>query len=236
MEEQTQVEQVVQEQPIEQKTTTYENNIVMMRKKLEAEEAARLAAEKRIKELESNSVYASNRAQLSSNNDTDGDDIGADPDDYLQVKHFKKNTSRIQTKLSESERRLQELNDRIERYEAQASLKEITDFDDVVTTDNIETLKRLYPEDWETAMSNPNLKNKAKTMYNMISKYGVAPQNTKANEDKINKNKSKPSVPGSTGQTAHTPLAKLNDYDRKTMTEEDRERILARLEQMKRGR
>jgi len=236
MEEQTQVEQVVQEQPIEQKPSSYENNIVTMRKKLEAEEAARLAAEERIKELEANSAYATNRTQLPSNNDTDGDDIGADPDDYLQVKHFKKNTSRLQSKLSESERKLQELHDRIERYEAQASLKEIKDFDEVVTTENINTLKRLYPEDWETAMSNPNLKNKAKTMYNMINNYGIVPKDTKAHEDKINKNKSKPSLPGSTGQTPNTPLSKLNDYDRRTMTEEDRERILARLEQMKRGR
>lgn len=237
MEEQTQdiVKEKVQEQPVEQKNN-YEQNIINMRKKLEAEETARLAAERRVKELEARSTYANNLQSVSSSNNTDDDDIGADPDDYLQVKHFKKNTSKLQTKLTESERRLQELHDRVERYEAQSALRDIKDFDEVVTDENIATLKRLYPEDVEAVMASPNLKHKAKAMYNMINKYGIAPKDLKQSEEKINKNKLKPTAPGNSGQTPQTPLSRLNDYDRRVMTEEDRTRVLNYLEEIKRGR
>ena len=237
MEEQTQevVQETVQEQSVETKPN-YEQNIINMRKKLEAEETARIAAERRVKELEARSSYASNVQSVYSANNTDDDDLGSDPDDYLQVKHFKKNTSKLHTKLTESERRLQELSERVERYEAQSALRDIKDFDEVVTDENIATLKRLYPEDVEAVMSSPNLKHKAKAMYNMINNYGIAPKNLKQSEDKINKNKSKPSTPGNSGQTPQTPLSRLNDYDRRVMTEEDRVRILNRLEEIKRGR
>src|SRR5688572_22461899 len=131
MEEQTQevVQETVQEQAVEPKSN-YEQNIVSMRKKLEAEEAARINAERRIKELEAKAAYANPAQQVSGSNDSSDDDLGADPDDYLQVKHFKKNTSRITSKLSESERRLQELHERVERYEAQSALRDIKDFDE----------------------------------------------------------------------------------------------------------
>jgi hypothetical protein len=218
-----------------QQKNSYEQNIIVMRKKLEAEESARISAEKRLKEIEARSAY-SHQTPISHNSTDGDDDIGADPDDYLQVKHFKKNTSKLSSKLSDNERRLQELNDRIERYEAQASLRDIKDFDEVVTDENIATLRRLYPEDVEAVMSSPNLKNKAKAMYNMINKYGIAPKDLKASEEKINKNKSKPVTPGTSGQTPQTPLSKLNDYDRREMTEERRQQILAHLEQVKRGR
>jgi hypothetical protein len=236
MEEQTQevVQEAVQEQAVEPKSN-YEQNIVSMRKKLEAEEAARINAERRIKELEAKAAYANPPQQVSGSNDSSDDDIGADPDDYLQVKHFKKNTSRLTSKLSESDRRLQELHERVERYEAQSALRDIKDFDEVVTDDNIKTLARLYPEDYESVMSSPNLKNKSKTVYNMMKNYGIYTKGMKDSEEKINKNKSKPSSPGSSGQTPQTPLSKLNDYDRREMTEERRKQVLEYLERIKRG-
>lgn len=237
MEELTQevVQETVQEQPIEHKNN-YEQNIITMRKKLEAEEAARINAERRIKELEAKTSYTNSSQQISGSNDSNDDDIVADPDDYLQVKHYKKNSSKISHKISESDRKIQELHERIERYEAQSSLRDIKDFDEVVTEDNLKTLSRLYPEDYESVMSSSNLKNKSKTLYNIMKYYGIYTKGIKDSEDRINKNKSKPSAPGNSGQTPQTPLTRLNDYDRINMTEDDRNRILANLERVKRGR
>jgi hypothetical protein len=228
-----------QEQPqqlVQEQKSSYDQNMITMRKKLEAEEAARIYAERRIKELEAKTSHSNAPQQVSGNGDSHDDDIGADPDDYLQVKHFKKNASRLANKLSESDRRLQELNDRVERYGAQAALSKIPDFDQVVTDENIATLRRLYPEDVEAVMSSPNLTHKAKAMYNMINKYGIAPSGMRNAEEQIAKNKTKPSAPGNSGQTPQTPLSKLNDYDRRTMTEERRKQVLHYLEEIKRGR
>jgi len=231
MEEQTDIKEVVQETTQPEQKSSYEQNIISMRKKLEAEEEARQAAERRLQEMERK--LQSIQPQTG-NTHTDDDDLSGDPDDYLQVKQFKKNTSKLSSKISEAERRYQELNDKIERIEAQSALKDLKDFDDVVNDDSIKNLARLYPEDYETVMANPNLKNKSKTVYNMIKNYGLYSKGLKESDDKVSKNKSKPGNPAS-GQTPNTPLSKLNDYDRRVMTEEDRARILARLEQIKRG-
>lgn len=219
---------------VQEEQNSRQENFAALRKKLEAEEEARRAAERRLQELERG--VSKNQSQPGVSH-TDDDDLGADPDDFLQVKQYKKTASKFSNKLSEADKRIQELNDKLAYVEAKSELASIKDFNDVVTKESMENLARLYPDDYETMMANPNLKAKSKTAYNMIKNYGLYDSSIKESESKILKNKSKPQSPGSTAsQTAQTPLARLNDYDRRVMTEEDRNRILKRLEEIKRGR
>jgi hypothetical protein len=205
-----------------------------MRKKLEAEEEARRNAEKRLQEMER--YYAQKPQQHNAgNNDSSDDDIGADPDDFLQVKHYKKTATKWSTKLAEQEKRIEQLTHQLQRVEAETSLKDIKDFDNVVNDDTMKNLARLYPDDYEVMMANSDLKKKSKTAYNMIKKYGIYNDGLVESDKKVEKNKSKPVNPGVGGQTAATPLSRLNDYDRRVLTEADRTRILARLDEVKRN-
>lgn len=230
MEEQVVTQETVSNEPVTQaQPTIQEVNLAAMRKRLEAEEEARKQAERRLQELEKQVI---NRPVAPV---PESDDIEGDPDDYLQVKHYKKTASKLVSKVSETEKRYQELEQRVERYEAENALKDLKDFNEVVNDENLRTLEKLYPEEYGAIMANNNLKTKAKIAYNTMKNYGIYSKTTNDNAQKIEKNKQKPTNPGSAGQSAPTPLSRLNDYDRRTMTEEDRDRVLAYLERVKRG-
>jgi len=227
--------EVVEEQVQEPVKPSIENNLIAMRKKLEAEEEARRAAERRLQEIEQRYINSIQPQHATGVPDSSDDDFGADPDDFLQVKQYKKTASKFSSKLSEADRKLKELNEKLARLEAESALSSLKDFDQVVTDDNMKTLARLYPDDYETMMSSSNLKAKSRTAYNMIKKYKIIDDSIAESEARVAANKKKPSNPSNQGQTAQTPLSKLHDYDRRVLTDADRDRILANLERVKRG-
>src|SRR5258708_4915752 len=100
----TNAEQVVQEtKPVE---SPVERNIIAMRKKLEAEEAARKEAERRADEAERRAQNSGGKTALSTETQQgsqEEEDPGLDPEDYAQNKYIQKNTKRINSKLSQAE-------------------------------------------------------------------------------------------------------------------------------------
>lgn len=226
-------ETTVEQSNVAPRESSIERNLAAMRKKLEAEEAARREAERRaeeayrlMQEKERGSSYTPDVA-------VDEDDP-VDPDDYLQGRTFQKATKKLKTKQQEQERKVQELNEKLAYLEAKAEVAAIGDFYQVLTDDNVKTLARLYPDDYATVMSNPNLTAKSKTLYNMVKNYGIVDPVQQKTQERIEKNKAKPvSSSNASTQTPQTPLARLGDYERRVLTNADRDRILAELNRKK---
>jgi len=231
-----QVEQTLVEQPVQEAAPTNENvahNLAMMRKKLEAEAEARKQAERRAEEAER--LAAARNTMQSVSPESEEEFALGDPDDYAQNKNIQKVTKKLSSKFSQADHRVQKLEEKLAYLEAKAEMGNIKDFDQVVTDENLKTFQTLYPRDFATMMKNPDLTEKSVTLYNMIKNYGILNNKIKDSQEKIQANKQKPAVGAQgNGQTPQTPLARLNDYDRRVLTEADRDRILARVEEMRR--
>ena len=229
----TQVQETTQETPQEQpQVDRKEQNLTAMRKKLEAEEAARKAAEHKAAEYErmlaSNQAVQSPMQQLAQQ---DEDDLPVDNDDYIQAKHYKTSNKKTKSRLSEQEKQIKELNEKLAILEAKSEMDRIKDFNDVVNDDNLKTFQRLYPEDYAVVMSNPDLRLKSKAAYNMIKNYGIANPLLKDVDERVEANKRKPqSSSVSSPQSSASPLAGFNPDGRRVMTEAERDRILAEVE------
>ncbi len=196
-------EQVIQETTIETqapveapKPTLAETNLTMIRKRLDEEERLRKIAENRAAQLEKE-VSKVRQA----------DPIDDDED--------------------ENAKRVRFLEERLNKMEVESVTTKLTNFSDLVTDDNLATLQRLYPEDYDSIRHNPDVKARAKTAYNMIKNYGIATTSAKSNSEKIEENKKKPTA-SSLGapQTPTTPLARLDEYGRRRLTDEDRDKIM----------
>ena len=226
MNEETVVQEVIQESAAHQESShkTVENNLVALRKKLEAEEAARKAAEKRAQELEQRSQHISSQPQPVP---VEEEDIQIDNEDYVQAKHVKSSTKKLKSKLTATEQRIAELEQKLSYMQAQREVDSLPDFYSVVSDDNIKTFARLYPEDYESMMANPNLSSRSKTAYNMIKNYGIIQKpDTRAQEEKLVANQYKPKAAASvSNQSPQTPLTKVGDYERRVLTEADKDRI-----------
>lgn len=228
-----------QDQPV-QMPTSQEINLAAMRKKLEAEERARIEAERRAYDLEQKiNSYQPTSHQQSMTAVIEDEELAVDNDDYVQAKHIKTSNKKFSHKLSATDKKIAELEQKLAYVEAKSYTDALKDFDQVVNEDNIKTLARLYPEDYEALQSSTNLRVKSKTAYNMIKNYGISSgsRNSHEADQKINSNNQKPKL-ASVGspQMPQTPLSRLNDYERRVMTESDRDRILAEVERKKMGR
>jgi hypothetical protein len=228
MNEEVVTQEVVQESNVPVETTqshnSVENNLVALRKKLEAEESARKAAERRAQELEQRTHSISSPQTPVP---VEEEDIQIDNEDYVQAKHVKSSTNKLKTKLSATEQRIAELEQKLSYMQAQREVDALPDFYKVVNDDNIKTFARLYPEDYECMMANPNLSARSKTAYNMIKNYGIIQQiDTSHNQERILANQSKPKAAASVApQSAQTPLTKVGEYERRVLTDADKDRI-----------
>ena len=230
------VQEVKQESPAPSEsslhTSTVENNLVALRKRLESEEAARKAAEKRALELEQRSQQVSSQSQPVP---VEEEDIQIDNEDYVQAKHIKSSTKKLKNKLSATEQKLVELEQKLSYMQAQREVDALPDFYKVVNDDNIKTFARLYPEDYESMMANPNLSSRSKTAYNMIKNYGIIQKpDTSSQEEKLIATQFKPKAAASVShQSPQTPLTKVGDYERRVLTEADKDRINRMLQSYK---
>jgi len=222
--------QEISQEPTQQRTDYAKNNLIALRKKLEQEEEARKQAERRAEEAERR--YEGRTQQVAPPNDDD--DFIADPDDYLQAKQFIPHSKKIKSKQKEHDDEIKNLKERLAIFEAKTEIDQIKDFNEVVNTENLKTLARLYPEDYEVMNTHNDLRKKAKSAYNMIKRYGIIDYQVDQAEERMEKNKKKPGNAGTAApQQPQTPLSRLGDYERRVLTESDRDRILRRVEEMK---
>jgi hypothetical protein len=236
MEETAKVQETTQETPQEQSAQPQpdvrENNLVAMRKKMEAAEAAQRAAEARALQYEQMlAQQAAHKPAMAEFTAPDEDDLPVDNEDYVQGKVYKATHKKTRSKLSEQEKKIKDLEEKISLIEAKTEIDRLKDWNEVVTEENLATFKRLYPDEYDIVASNPDLRKRSKAVYNMMTHYGIANPLLKAVDERVEANKRKPqSASVSAPQTPTSPLAGFNSEGRRVMTEAERDRILQEIE------
>ena len=155
-----------------------------------------------------------------------------DDESLLEGKHLKKYDKNVDTKIKRLEQQIAQY----ALLNTEQRLKnQFNDFDDVVSQENLKNFATIYPDEYRSMMSNPDLYGKGKTAYTMIKNLGLA-ERYEMQEQKLAANKSKPrSAATSTSQVAETPLARVGDYDRRVLTEERKMQLLQQVENAKRN-
>lgn len=195
----------LEQQPVEQEVkpkqeTSSERNLRALREKAERIERERDEAMRRLKEIEA----AKQGIQ-------EEDDLGIDPDalvDGKQLKHIHKEMKRMKQELQQYQQRNSEVVTET-RLRAQYS-----DFDKVVTKENVEALKAAYPEIAHTLNSSGDLYNTASAAYTMIKKFGIYQEDNYVKDREIaQKNAAKPRPLSSVNpQQGDSPLSRANAF------------------------
>ena len=178
---------------------------------------------KRLEELEK-AVYERKKIQVA-------DDI--DDDSYVEGRKHKE----VVNQLQKQQEQFQKFREEQEAFQAEIKLRDkYSDFNQYVNEDN---LKKLVDEDRElarTIYANQNIYDRGVAAYNII-KSRFASAKYKDIDEKIDANLKKPrSISSSSAQAGDSPLAQVSQYDRRTLSDEDKKRLNAqRRAYMKQG-
>lgn len=147
-------------------------------------------------------------------------DLKLDPDSLAEGKH-----------LSIVDKKIKRLEKQLKQYEQQSSLSateiklktQYPDFDSVVSADNLNNLRSMYPEIAHTINSSSDLYSKAVAAYTMIKRLGISPQEDiyKQEKELAQRNAAKPkSLASISPQQGDSPLSKANAFANGTLTDE----------------
>jgi len=220
------VEQPAQESSKESSAREY--TVREMRRRLEESERRAKELEEQVRQQRS----APQQSQDYSNGAQSSDEFNIGDDDLIEGKHLKKYVNNITRQF---EQKLQEMSVQSAATSADARLKsQYQDFDNVVSQENLKSFQAIYPEEYASMMSNPDLYSKAKTAYTMIKNLGIAENQYQDADRRLSENKTKPRAAASLApQAADTPLARIGDYDRRVLTEADKERLRKQVQEAK---
>jgi hypothetical protein len=174
-------------------------------------------AERRAEELESIILESRSKKQPEVEEDLD---INVDDDSLVEGKH-----------LSKVNKKIHALQQQLKQYEQQSTVSnteiklktQYPDFDSIVSVDNLNSLRSMYPEIAHTIDSSDDLYSKAITAYTIIKKLGISPQNDpfKNEKETAHRNAAKPkSLASISPQQGDSPLSKANAFANGTLTEE----------------
>ncbi len=95
-------------------------------------------------------------------------------DDIAEGKHLSKVDKRAQSKIKQLEERLSKYESKTNEERIESALKQkYSDFDKVVSRENVELLSEAYPELAKTIHANGDLYSKAVSAYTLIKKFGI---------------------------------------------------------------
>lgn len=182
-----------------------------------AEESAR-----RVAELESALEAYKNNAARPKMQLTDE----VDDDVYVDGRHHKQALNQVREEIATYKKEMANMMQIQEANQAELQLKaKYSDFDQVVTSDNLKKLAESDPQLMKTIMANEKLYDKGYASYALIKKM-LYSEKTQLEDQKIQENKKRPvSSSAAGGQTGDNPLAHVSDYDRIILTKEDKERL-----------
>lgn len=156
-------------------------------------------------------------------------------DGFIEGRTFKKYTKsqkELEEKLEKTQKQLEYFSNT--SIEIQLRSK-FSDFDKVVTDENMERLKAEKPGLYRSILHNPDLRDKGETAYDAISTY-LQPDKYKAQEKRLEENKAKPKSSSTISpQTSDSPLARAGDYDRRTISKDRRAELYREMQEFKRG-
>lgn len=201
-------------------------NFRALREKMERIQRERDEAINYIKNIESSKQQA-NTAPVE-------DDMNIDPDALVEGKHL----AAYNKKLKQLEEQQRAYYQQSQESVTEAKLKaKYSDFDKIVSKDNVEALRHSHPEIWSTINSNPDLYNKAVAAYTLIKELRIAPDES-YNPDKmaIQKNIAKPRPLSSMSpQQGDTPLSRANAFSN-GLTDELKDQLRKEMEEARRNR
>lgn len=228
---QDQAQEAIAQQPIQEAQATQEtqkeSNFRILRERAEA-------AERRSQELER--MIHLNQQQPQPKVEED-DDMDINDDTYIEGKQLKKYVKKLKQELKETKKTFEEQNQRNAITQAEIRLKsQFTDFDAVVTKDNLSKLADQKPALYRSIMANQDIYDRGYTAYEMLRNSGYI--NEYAQTDKrLEDNRSKPrSAANANPQTGETPLARVGDYDRRVLTEDRKDQLRRQVEEAKKNR
>ena len=168
----------------------------------------------------------------------DEDDFDISDDTYIEGKHLKKYVKNLKRELKETKKQFQEFNEQSAVVNAEMRLKsQFTDFDSVVTKENLEKLQFQKPSLYRTILANPDMYDKGYAAYELIKGSGIIDNQYQELDKRIEENRSKPrSAANASPQSGDTPLTRVGDYDRRILTEERKEQLRQQVEEAKRYR
>jgi len=129
------------------------------------------------------------------------------------------------------ERELKRRDEENKRYRQQAELSstearlkaKFSDFDSIVSSENISLLNAMEPELAESIAANPNMYNKAIAAYKAIKRL-TPKDNFIEDKDRVMKNTAKPRPSNAASAKSDSPLSKANAFS-KGLSKEQKERI-----------
>lgn len=191
-----------------------ERNLRYLRERAEAAErrAAELEYQMKLREQQSKP-----QVQI------DDDEMNIEDDSYIEGRQLKKYVNKLKQQVSQTNKQFEEYTKQQDSKIAVNSLKsQYQDFDSVVNEDNLNKFAQEEPEIYRSILSNPDVFDRGKAAYNMIKKTFRSEQRVEPIQQS-----GKPRSAASAGpQTAQTPLSTIGDYDRRILSDADRDRIL----------
>lgn len=200
------------------------------------------AAERRSQELERmvqqnlNQNQSSQKIHLIEDEDDDSD---ISDDSYVEGRQYKKQLKAVKKELKETRRQFQEIAIRTATDQAEFKLKtQFSDFDSVVTKDNLEKLEMAKPSLYRSILATQDIYDRGYTAYEMIKASGMVQESPYEDQDRrLEENRAKPRAAANISpQSSETPLTRVGDYDRRILTEERKRQLLKQVEEAKRYR
>lgn len=196
-------------------------------------------AERRTLELErivqmNMSQQQTNKIQLEDNDD----DFDLGDETYIEGRHLKKYVKNLKQELKNTRKQFEEYNQQNAMTNAEMRLKsQFSDFDSVVTKENLERLNQQKPALSRTIYANTDIYDRGYTAYELIKNSGILSDHYQELDKRVEDNRSKPrSAANAAPQSGDTPLARVGDYDRRILTEERKAQLRQQVEEAKRNK
>lgn len=210
------------------KESNKDENFNTLRELRNEERRKREAAEQRARELEyqlQQRLQEQERKSRYVEPDAD-DEFDIDDDSYLEGKQVKKILSKINKRLKTTEEQFKQESQRNAVVNAERALmSEFKDFKEIVTRDNLERLQYEKPSVYRSIMANPDIYDQGYTAYEALKNFKKADP-YEDYDRRIEENRQRPrSAASAAPQVGESPLTRAKDYDRRVLTDADRERI-----------
>ena len=155
------------------------------------------------------------------------------PDDLVEGKHL----NRFSKKIEKLESQLKQYANSATANATEARLKsQYSDFDQVVTKENIDALRASYPEVAETINSSTDLYSKAVSAYTLIKNLGIIPEdNYSKDREMAQNNASKPRPLTSVSpQQGDSPMSRANAFAN-GLTDELKDQLRKEMNEARKG-
>lgn len=194
-------------EPIPSKSYVKEDNLRILRERLEQERQQREKMEQRLAQIEN-----SNKPRVES--EPEDWDLGVKDDDIVEGKHISKINKQVHAlrkSLAEEQKLRMEMQKQTEENILMASIKSsFPDIEKVVNESTLAELERVDPDLVELIKSSTSLKSKAAIAYRAIKDKGIYIEDTFASDrEKVQKNAVKPKPTNSVGGS---PLSQADMY------------------------